>query len=162
MVGTFWRPFTWVWRQVTEMAQSLGRACKWIWRLVTFDSGEPRDLERLIVARRFPVPPDPTPSDQDPPNPTPDQLRFQTFVKYRFTRPLRTFAWRGPWYGRAFTWLSISAIVAGVLSSSIAAKSSDNPSEAAQRTLIALGLIVAGVTAINQVWKPGQRSVSSH
>jgi hypothetical protein len=86
---------------------------------------------------------------------------FDAFVEYRFRRPLKSLRRRGPWYGRAFTGLSIAAIVGALASSSIAA-GGDDPSEVARWAVLVLGLFVAGVTALNQIWKPGQRSVRSY
>jgi hypothetical protein len=86
---------------------------------------------------------------------------FEEFLKYRYSMPLRSFTRRGPWYGRAFTSLSIAAIVGALASSSIAA-GGDDLSSVAQSTVLVLGLFVAAVTALNQFWKPGQRSVRSY
>jgi hypothetical protein len=76
------------------------------------------------------------------------------FVEYRFVAPLEANAWGGPAYGRAFTAISVATIAAGLFSSSIAAVF-DRPSAAA---IAILGLAVGVLTAINQLWKPAQRS----
>lgn len=81
------------------------------------------------------------------------------FLTYRFEIPLRRHGWRGPWYGRAFTYLSVAAIAAGVASSAISSQGSDG---SLRWVVFSLGLVVAIATAMNQLWKPAQRSVGAY
>jgi hypothetical protein len=82
------------------------------------------------------------------------------FLTHRFERPLLRHRKWGAWYGRIFTSLSLAAIVAGTASSAI--KTNKDIVADQNWILIVLGLVVAITTAVNQLWKPGLRSVGSH
>jgi Protein of unknown function (DUF4231) len=89
-----------------------------------------------------------------------DNDRQDCFLVHRFEATLLRHRKWGPWYGRIFTGLSLLAIAAGAVSSAL----SSDPETATDRHwyIFALGLAVAITTAINQLWKPGMRSVASH
>lgn len=82
------------------------------------------------------------------------------FLAHRFHEPLLKYGASGPLYGRAFTVLSVSVVAAGFASSAISANSST--AEDWRWVLIVLGLLVALFTAVNQLWKPGMRSVGNY
>lgn len=89
-----------------------------------------------------------------------DEGRLDCFLAFRFEVPFLRHGKRGPLYGRAFTSLSVAAIAAGVASSAISAN--PDSAESLRWLLFALGLVVAIVTSINQLWKPAQRSVGAY
>jgi hypothetical protein len=66
----------------------------------------------------------------------------EAFIHYRFERPLLSYFWRGPWYGRAFTFFSVGVIVAGLASSGIAAWG--DPSNRGRWAILALGSSLGG------------------
>ena len=91
--------------------------------------------------------------------PTPS-TELRCFLEHRFKEPLLKYGFRGPAYGRAFTYLSVSVVAAGFASSAISA---DQDTAGKLRWLLfGLGVLVALFTAINQLWKPGMRSVGSY
>lgn len=86
--------------------------------------------------------------------------RLDSFLFFRVEHPMFAHSWRGPSYGRAFTLLSVGAIAAGVASTAISA--TEGAAEDLRWVLFTLGLVVAVFTAINQLWKPSQRSVGAY
>jgi hypothetical protein len=86
--------------------------------------------------------------------------RFRSFVEYRWQRPFQYgFKW-GRWYGLAFSALSLLAIAAGLGSSAIVTAGG----EGGWWTVVVavLGLVVGVSAAVNQIWRPAQRSVARH
>lgn len=80
------------------------------------------------------------------------------FVRLQFADPMGNYTRFGGWYGIAFTLISLAALTAGVVSSGIAAGWSD--ANWARWTILILGLVTAAASVINQVWRPGQKSIS--
>lgn len=83
------------------------------------------------------------------------------YLHHRFEEPLVKYGRRGPLYGRAFTFLSVTVIAAGFGSSAISAAGQE-PTEFLRWAVFGLGVLVSLFTAINQLWKPGLRSVGSY
>lgn len=75
------------------------------------------------------------------------------FVCSRFEQRMEQHLKVAPWQGRLFFFFSVLSISAGVASSTLGASGS-----AKSGAVIALGLIVAASTAINQIAKFGQKS----
>jgi hypothetical protein len=90
-----------------------------------------------------------------------DEEELLCYLKHRFEEPLVKYGRRGPLYGRAFTFLSITVVAAGFGSSAISV-AQDNPTEFLRWAVFGLGVLVSLFTAINQLWKPGLRSVGSY
>jgi hypothetical protein len=80
------------------------------------------------------------------------------FARLQFCSPMGNYTRWGGWYGVAFTVLSLAALVAGLASSGIAAGWSE--ADWARWWILGLGLVAAVAAAVNQVWKPGQKSAS--
>jgi hypothetical protein len=89
-----------------------------------------------------------------------DEKQLDCFLTFRFEAPFLRHSKRGPLYGRAFTYLSVAAIAAGVASSAISAD--PGSAKSLRWLLFSLGLVVAITTSINQLWKPAQRSVGAY
>jgi hypothetical protein len=83
---------------------SVERPFVWLWHHLFADPGEAKQLSYLILrtARRRNGP-----LVQAEPN-SYGMASREAFIPYRFERPLVFYFWRGPWYGRAFTF-SVSA-----------------------------------------------------
>jgi hypothetical protein len=85
------------------------------------------------------------------------------FVSHRFAPNLEAYAAQAPRYGVAFNALSLGSIVAALGSSGLAASAGDRAAAEEVRWIVfGLGLVVAGFTAINQLWRPAQRSTSRY
>jgi hypothetical protein len=108
-------------------------------------AGDPPEIERLtkLMLQRI--------GDQP-------EARDEDFLKYRFAAPLRNYRTWGGWYGFAFTVLSVGTIAAGLGSSGIVA--GWDSATWARWTILVLGLLGGVMTAINQLWRPGQKSTS--
>lgn len=91
-----------------------------------------------------------------------EEKELDCYLQHRFEEPLVKYGRRGPLYGRAFTFLSITVVAAGFGSSAISVAQQDNPTEFLRWTVFGLGVLVSLFTAINQLWKPGLRSVGSY
>lgn len=101
---------------------------------------EPGDLSVLVTARM------------------PGGKGDSEFVRHRFHRPL---AYSVKWsirYEWAFTILSIAVIAGGLLSSALAAA----PGGGNDTLIVAVGLTIAVVAAVNRLWRPGLRAVARH
>jgi hypothetical protein len=119
---------------------------------------EPDDLERLIaeklretgiIARAA------DPHDEHPKNAPLDP--YTAFLRYRFAAQLRNYRrWGGP-YAFIFIVFSLGVIVFGLASSGIAA--GWDQAHWARWSILVLGVLIGGVTAINQLWKPGEKGV---
>jgi hypothetical protein len=108
-------------------------------------------LATLILARM-------PSSAEDPHRDAHDQ-----FVSHRFAPNLEAYAAQAPRYGVAFNALSLGSIVAALGSSGLAASAEDRAAAEEVRWIVfGLGLVVAGFTAINQLWRPAQRSTSRY
>lgn len=83
------------------------------------------------------------------------------YLHHRFEEPMIKYGRRGPLYGRAFTFLSVTVIAAGFGSSAISAVGQE-PTEFLRWLVFGLGVLVSLFTAINQLWKPDLRSVGSY
>lgn len=82
------------------------------------------------------------------------------FLEMRFEQRLRSYSRRGPMLGHFFTLLSIASILAGLGASGLAAAAEN--SETARWIIFGLGLLVGLCTAVNQILRPAQRSVSRY
>jgi Protein of unknown function (DUF4231) len=89
--------------------------------------------------------------------PSTDSL--ERFMSYRFAEPLETNARKGPRYGWAFTLISVATITLGLVSSALAGS---GPDETAEMVIVVLGVLVGVLTGINQLARPGQRSVARY
>jgi hypothetical protein len=89
-----------------------------------------------------------------------DEEVRRLFLDLRFEQRLRSYSRRGPLLGHLFTVLSIASIVAGLGASGLAAAAEN--SETARWVIFALGLLVGLCTAVNQILRPAQRSVSRY
>jgi hypothetical protein len=84
---------------------------------------------------------------------------LEAWVRYRFLGPLDLDAKAGPSYGGAASLLGVATIGAGLASSTIAGVGDGVWADA---TIGALGVTVGVLTAINQIWRPGTRSVARY
>jgi hypothetical protein len=87
-----------------------------------------------------------------------DRESFEAWLRYRFREPLERDAVAGPRFGRAATLIGVGTIAAGLASSTIA-NVSNSPSAL---WLGVLGLVVGVLGAVNQIWRPGERSVARY
>lgn len=125
---------------------------RWLWREYGDDPAETDVLEHLVRARLaggLPHGPDDTAVDLG---------ADAAFLEFGFGSHLRNYRAFAGKYGFAFAFLSIVGVAAGVISSGIAAGWSG--ASRSRWAILVLGLLVALAAAINQVWRPGEKSVS--
>jgi hypothetical protein len=79
------------------------------------------------------------------------------FVTSRFQARMASHLTRAPWLGYAHTALGVTAIMAGVATSTLAAGAGP---DANSTLVVVLGLLVAGTTALNQIFKFAKRSAA--
>lgn len=82
---------------------------------------------------------------------------FERFVAHRFYRPFKHSITVAPWYGGAFSAVSVLVISAGLASSALASADQGNTA-----LVVVLGLFVAVATAVNRLWRPGLRAAVRH
>lgn len=111
---------------------------------------EAEKLRDLILGRL-------PPSDRDP-----LARAHSDFVQHRFRERFQRYAGQAPWYGTAFNALSLGSIVAALASSGLAAAANSGNQTYVRWLVFAFGLLVAGLTGVNQLWRPAQRSTSRY
>lgn len=83
-----------------------------------------------------------------------DKDSREKFVQSRFQQRMASHLTRAPWLGNAHTAIGVIAISGGVAASTLAASGN-----AHSAIVVVLGLVVAAVTAMNQIFKFAKRSV---
>ena len=86
-----------------------------------------------------------------------DQEALQDFVALRYERPLAISGRYGNIYNWLFTGLSVVGIAGGLAASALAADGGDT-----DWIVVIIGIVVAVATTINQIVRPGQRSVARY
>lgn len=83
---------------------------------------------------------------------------FEDWLRWRFRQPLERDAWAGPAFGKAATAIGVTTIGAGLASSALASAGGTGT-----KALVAsLGILVGVLAAVNQIWRPSQRSVARY
>lgn len=83
---------------------------------------------------------------------------FDDWLHFRFRESLERDAKAGPAFGKASTAIGVTTIGAGLGSSAAAGAWGDD----ATLPVAALGILVGILTAINQIWRPSQRSIARY
>jgi len=83
---------------------------------------------------------------------------FHDWLHLRFREPLEHDARAGPSFGKAATAIGVATIGAGLASSALATTTGNGATE----LVAVLGIGVGVLTAINQIWRPSQRSVARY
>jgi hypothetical protein len=143
------------------LVQNLTRGMRLMrWLGVGDDPHEPRELERLIAEklRAGGIIQSPSVTTLEGKGAEAPLDADTSFLKYRFGDQLRNYRrWGGP-YAFAFMAFSLGVIVTGLASSGIAA--GWNKAHWARWSILILGIVTGVLTAINQLWRPGQKGVS--
>jgi hypothetical protein len=107
--------------------------------------GEAEELQRLIQEKA-----------SDGMDAVQELRAFEQWLDFRFAKPLKRDAAAGPAFGRAATAIGVATIGAGLASSAAATWGS------ATVVVAVLGIVVGVLAAINQIWRPSQRSVARY
>lgn len=91
-------------------------------------------------------------------HPEPDPSPSVDWLRCRFREPLERDASAGPTFGKAATAIGVTTIGAGLASSAAASAWGDD----ATVLVAGLGILVGLLTAVNQIWRPSQRSVARY
>lgn len=83
---------------------------------------------------------------------------FDDWLRFRFHEPLVRDAAAGPAFGKTATAIGVATIGAGLGSSALATTSGNGATGA----VAVLGIVVGVLSAINQIWRPSQRSVARY